>query len=180
MAKRVIPEPGQERHGKHGPPLRKENRMHHITISIDSKDEGSGDTTDALAKLIEAHLPGIVESRDGAENRREIHVRVDAAVARRELEGDGHSTAVLLGCRLFTDDNDLRHAFSDGKGIDQETFAARWPGLGPAVAQAMKLLHEKDLAAEELFVLDGRVRAMTSEHYGRRDSGWVDIDPRVD
>lgn len=149
--------------------------MHHISISIDSKDEGAEETVGAIADIVKAHLPGIVDGEEGAPNHRAIQVRVDEAAAKRELDGPVSSTAQLLGCRLITDNDELREAFSNGKTMSQYEFAQQFPGLGEACGEALRLLHSQDLHAEELHVLDGRVRAMASEHYGRRDGGWVDI-----
>lgn len=154
-------------------------RMDRINVSVFTNDEGSMDGVDGLALLLKAQVPGAITGASGRPGASDFTVEVDRGVVDQRLRQSHPARCpMLFGCTLYTDNDRLSKMCSPSSPVtSEETWNREFPGLMAAASEAIKRLSERDLKAEEIFVLEGKVRVMTSKHFGRRDSGWVAIDP---
>jgi len=153
---------------------------HRITVSVDSSYASSKIACMSISQLIQGQMIGKIVGEHGGEKGCGTTYEVDqqwldSAMARFNQVVE--RPPMLLGGRLISDVEEL---VADVRalthpGADQEAFSAKWGHLLTVVIKAAKELARMDLPFEEIFVIGGRVRAMTSADYGRRDSGWFEI-----
>lgn len=87
---------------------------------------------------------------------------------------EGHPTPRILGCELITDDDRFIKAISNEE-TTLMSLEAHFPDHMAAIHTSIRRLESERLKAEEIHIYEGRVRAMASKAYGRRDSGWVPL-----
>lgn len=155
--------------------------MHNITIAITSHSSNSKPACCELGMLIESMVPGEKVGAQGEDMGIGYLFNVDEENLARAMEGFHEEPSLpprFFQSALYSDNEAF---LADVRDLAKPTikdpvpFHAKWGDIVNASMEAIKALDALDLPRTEIHVFDGKVRAMTSEHYGRRDSGWFKI-----
>jgi len=153
---------------------------HRITVSVESPYSLSRDACGDVSRLIQSKMIGEIVGQHNGKNKCGTTYEVDQKwldSATKEFNQVVERPPMLLGGKL---NSDIKELVDDVRGLtypgaDQKAFREKWGHLLTVVTRAAKELARMDLPFEEIFVIGGRVRAMTSAGFGRRDSGWFEI-----
>lgn len=155
-----------------------------VTITVEAtglKNQENAEEQQAYVNMIQAQVQRLSRLVDkGVPCFTVVELQEDEAQVKllglMDTEEMGTTESVplrFLGCKLITDDDNLANALRvESSAARSDQLGAGFPNLVTATRDAIRALESKRLVVEEIHVWGGQVRAMTSEHYGRRDSGW--------